>query len=82
MSLELVYYLEFEGVNNDGKVFLMMEDLIMKLSCTLGLSPQEDWTSKSANGRDLIKQGIIDNSIVSGRNYDILASIIAHLLMA
>ena len=36
---------------------------------------------KSANGHDVTKQEIIDvNSIVSGRNCDILTSIIAQLL--
>ena len=36
---------------------------------------------KSPNGRDVTKRAIIDgNSIVSGRNYDTLTSIIAQLL--
>ena len=36
---------------------------------------------KVPNGHDITKQAIIDvNSIVSGRNYDILTSIIAKLL--
>ena len=36
---------------------------------------------KSGNGRDVTKRTIIDvNSIVSGRNYDILTSIIAQLM--
>ena len=36
---------------------------------------------KSANGCDVAKQAIIDvNSFVSGRNYDILTSIIAQLM--
>ena len=36
---------------------------------------------KSENGHDVTKRAIIDvNSIVSGRNYDILTSIIAQLL--
>ena len=38
--------------------------------------------AQSANGCDVTKRAIIDvNSIVSGRNYDILASIIAQLMM-
>ena len=38
---------------------------------------------KSANGRDVTNRAIIEvNSIVSGRNYDILASIIAQLPMS
>ena len=37
--------------------------------------------TQSGNGRDVIKRAIIDvNSIVSGRNYDILTSIIAQML--
>ena len=36
---------------------------------------------KTPNGRDVTKRAIIDvNSIVAGRNYDILTSIIAKLL--
>ena len=42
----------------------------------------EDWL-KSTNGRDISKRAITDvNSIVSGRNFDILTSIIAQLLMS
>ena len=41
----------------------------------------EEWWIKSANGSDVSKRAIIDgNSVISGRNYVILTSIIAQLL--
>ena len=55
--------------------------------CITFLLPQEVYEAKrlgsikSPNGRNVITQAIIEvNCIVSGRNYDILTSIIAQLL--
>ena len=57
-----------------------MSQYIDLICLSFGLPAAQRPRLMSANGRDVTKRAITDvTSIVSGRNYDILTSIIHHL---